>query len=141
MRSLVDLVHTGAAGAPTVYGKRSLIALSHAMEDRGIAAGGPPPLVFGGFQRARLFAHDRGRYLHISAGSALTVAVGPRAPRSPSEPSRPGLRPPRRGGSYRRRRRTSPVTRLGSDCSLRRCLTNERRFECHRDGHWDEWWP
>jgi HD-GYP domain-containing protein (c-di-GMP phosphodiesterase class II) len=76
MRSLVDLVHAGAAGAPTVYGKRSLIALSHAMEDRGIAAGGPAPLVFGGFQRARFFAHDRGRYQRIGARSALTVAVG-----------------------------------------------------------------
>lgn len=73
--SLLDLVGPRQGLAPAPYGKRSLIALSHAMEDRGLEPGGPPPVVFGGFQRARFFAHDRDRYRLLAGRSALTVVA------------------------------------------------------------------
>ena len=57
------------------YGKRTLIALSHTMEDRGLESPEHRPLVFAGFQRARFFAHDRVRYQSIAHGSAMCVVA------------------------------------------------------------------
>ena len=63
-------------GLPTSrYGKRTLIALSHAMEDRGLESPEHRPLVFAGFQRARFFAHDHARYRAIAHGSAMCVVA------------------------------------------------------------------
>jgi HD-GYP domain-containing protein (c-di-GMP phosphodiesterase class II) len=73
--SLLDLVGPLWGLRATRYGKRTLIALSHAMEDRGLESPEHPPLVFAGFQRARFFAHDHGRYEAISHGSAMCVVA------------------------------------------------------------------
>ncbi|WP_217914649.1 HD domain-containing phosphohydrolase [Miltoncostaea marina] len=82
MDPLLDLVLPMGTGGVPRLGKRALIALSHAMEDRGVEAGNRPPLIFGGFQRARFFAHDRRRYEQLARWSAVTVvAAGGLSPR------------------------------------------------------------
>ena len=73
--SLLELVGPLWGLRTARYGKRSLIALSHAMEDRGLESPEHRPLVFGGFQRARFFAHDEARYQAIAQGSAICVAA------------------------------------------------------------------
>jgi HD-GYP domain-containing protein (c-di-GMP phosphodiesterase class II) len=73
--SLLDLVGPLWGVRTTRYGKRTLIALSHAMEDRGLESPAHRPLVFAGFQRARFFAHDRARYEAIAAGSTMCVVA------------------------------------------------------------------
>jgi DICT domain-containing protein len=74
--SLLELVGPLWGLRTTRYGKRTLIALSHAMEDRGLESPEHRPLVFAGFQRARFFAHDQARYQAIAHGSAMCVVAG-----------------------------------------------------------------
>jgi HD-GYP domain-containing protein (c-di-GMP phosphodiesterase class II) len=73
--SLLELVGPLWGLRATRYGKRTLIALSHAMEDRGLESPEQRPLVFAGFQRARFFAHERARYAAIAHGSAMCVVA------------------------------------------------------------------
>ena len=73
--SLLELVGPLWGLRTTRYGKRTLIALSHAMEDRGLESPEQRPLVFAGFQRARFFAHDRARYEAIAHGSSMCVVA------------------------------------------------------------------
>jgi HD-GYP domain-containing protein (c-di-GMP phosphodiesterase class II) len=73
--SLLELVGPLWGLRTSRYGKRTLIALSHAMEDRGLESPEHRPLVFAGFQRARFFAHDRARYRAIAHGSAMCVVA------------------------------------------------------------------
>jgi DICT domain-containing protein len=73
--SLLELVGPLWGVRTARYGKRTLIALSHAMEDRGLESPEHRPLVFAGFQRARFFAHDRARYRAIAHGSAMCVVA------------------------------------------------------------------
>ncbi len=73
--SLLELVGPLWGLRATRYGKRTLIALSHAMEDRGLESPEHRPLVFAGFQRARFFAQDRARYQAIAHGSAMCVVA------------------------------------------------------------------
>lgn len=51
---------------PQLYFKSSLTALSHAMEDQVLAAGGQP-LVIASFQRERFYRQEAHRYLRIAA--------------------------------------------------------------------------
>jgi DICT domain-containing protein/signal transduction histidine kinase len=51
---------------PQLYFKSSLTALSHAIEDQVLAAGGQP-LVIASFQRERFYRQEAHRYLRISA--------------------------------------------------------------------------
>jgi HD-GYP domain-containing protein (c-di-GMP phosphodiesterase class II) len=73
--SLLELVGPLWGLRTTRYGKRTLIALSHAMEDRGLESPEHRPLVFAGFQRARFFAHEGARYQAIAHGSAMCVVA------------------------------------------------------------------
>ncbi len=63
---LSDLLNAIPQLRPQLYFKASLTALSHAMEDRVLAATNDPPLLIASFQRERYYRQEAHRYKRIS---------------------------------------------------------------------------
>lgn len=71
---LLDLIRRATGRELTSYSRAALVTASHEIEDRAMT-GGSAAMLFGGFQRARFYRHDRERWRALAARSAIAVAA------------------------------------------------------------------
>lgn len=73
---------------PQVLSKRSLVALSHAIEDE-CCARAAEPLLFGGFQREAFLRASYGRWLELARTASSVVVFADFSEPAPMRPARP----------------------------------------------------